>query len=118
MANVLNIDGSAELHITGAKTGHSVKIEIEFFEDDGVTPKAVPGTVAMQFWSDAARQNKFLKLTDGNGLVISGNKLTIFIKRAENKFSATTYHHTIYTDLNEDESAIIARGHFKVEVGK
>jgi hypothetical protein len=115
MSALLNLDPSAELNVAGIWTGHSFSWELDFFEDDNVTPLNVPGTVTMSIYEGvAANGSPVMTLTAGSGLTISGNTITIARSKSQNTLHATQYYYTICDDIDGDTSFQSVYGNLKV----
>lgn len=111
--SVINIDTATQLDFI-VSANHSFSFSLSYFENDGTTPVLLTGTRKMTISKDAEGIYPLMTLTEGNGITIAGNMLTISCTKTQNTLEALKYFFAIRVDVDSTTSYPEYKGNFTV----
>jgi hypothetical protein len=94
--------------------GHSFKVEMDHFEQDGTTPLPLTGTFKMTINDKIDSVTPVMTLTAGDGLTVVDNKLTIQRSAAQNSLPSGILYYDIRVDHGDNTSVKMYEGRIHI----
>lgn len=96
--STLNLEAATRLNISQF-AGHPIKVELDHFENDGITPVTLTGVFKMVVSKDELGNTPVLTLA---ALAVVANKLTISLTAAQTRIEPRVYQFGIRCDNGSD----------------